>query len=116
MAQTGNYIRDTGATSLSDPLKENTTLIQLNLSGEHKRNNTQIASINNPPFFLFLSKTTDDDIRNRGATSLSDALKENTTLTQLNIHGEHKRNNTQIALSLLTNQQKTTLETQEPHH
>ena len=31
----------------------------------------------------------------RGATSMSNALKSNTTLTQLNIGGKHKRNNTQ---------------------
>ena len=37
---TDNYIRDTGATSLSESLKSNTTLTELNLSGEDKRKKT----------------------------------------------------------------------------
>ena len=37
IASTDNYIGDTGATSLSEALKLNTTLTELNLSGEDKR-------------------------------------------------------------------------------
>ena len=37
---TDNNIRDTGATSLSESLKSNTTLTILNLSGEDKRKKT----------------------------------------------------------------------------
>ena len=98
MAPTGNYIRDTGATSLSDALKSNTTLTKLDLSGEQKKRNTQMKSVNNP-LFSILIKSIDNDIRNGGGTSLSDALKSNTTLTELNLYGEHKRNNTKMTLS-----------------
>ena len=49
-SSTGNEIGEKGATSVSDALKSNTTLTKLDLTGEHKRNNTQMASINNPPF------------------------------------------------------------------
>ena len=47
---TDNYIGDTGATSLSGSLKSNTSLTELNLRSEYERNNTQMASINNPNF------------------------------------------------------------------
>ena len=94
---TANKIGDSGATSLSDALKSNTTLMKLNLWGNYKRNNTQMASINNP-LFSILIKSTANNIGYIGATSLSDALKSNTTLTQLNLWCKHKkRNSTQIA-------------------
>ena len=51
---TGNKIGDTGAASLSDALKSNTALTQLDLESEYKSNNTQIASINNPLFSIFI--------------------------------------------------------------
>ena len=92
---TGNSIGETGATSLSDALKSNTTLTKLNLWREHKRDNTQMASINNP-LFSILIKSTGNNIGETGATSLSDALKSNTTLTKLNLRGEHEINNTQM--------------------
>ena len=38
--KTANKIGDSGATSLSNALKINTTLTKLGLGGEHKRNNT----------------------------------------------------------------------------
>ena len=53
MTSTGKHIEGTGATSLSDALKSNTTLTGLYLSGEDKY--TQMTSINNPLFFLFSS-------------------------------------------------------------
>ena len=53
---TGNMIGDTGAISLSDTLKSNTTLTVLNLSSEDKRNNTQMASTNNPLFSFSSNK------------------------------------------------------------
>ena len=93
---TGNSIGETGATSLSDALKSNTTLTKLNLWREHKRDNTQMASINNP-LFSILIKSTGNNIGETGATSLSDALKSNAALTQLDVCCEYKRNNTQIA-------------------
>ena len=93
---TVNIIGEIEATSLSDALKSNKTLTQLNLGGKHKRNSTQTASINNP-FFFILIKSTGENIGETGATSLSDALKANTTLTELNLNCEDKRNNTQMA-------------------
>ena len=41
-----------------------------------------MAFINNPLFFI-LNKSTGNPIEETGETSLSDALKSNTTLTQL---------------------------------
>ena len=93
---TGNWIREGGATSLSDALKSNTTLIELKLNSvKAKESNTQMASINKQ-LFSILIKLTANKIGERGATSLSDALKSNATLIQLELSCEHKRNNTQI--------------------
>ena len=52
MASTGNKIGETGATSLSDALKSNTTLTKLELDGEHERNNTNDAHRTISFFFL----------------------------------------------------------------
>ena len=95
MSSTGNEIRERGATALSDALKSNTTLKSLQLWGEDKGNNTQMVSINNS-IFSILIKSTVNEIGDTGATSLSDALKSNTTLATLDLSGEHKRNNTQM--------------------
>ena len=81
---------------MSDALKSNTALSGLDIGGEDKRNNTQIASINNP-LFSILIKTTVNKIGDTGIASLSDALKSNTTLSGLDLGSEHKRNNTQMA-------------------
>ena len=59
------------------------TLTKLNLWGA-QRNNTQMASINNLLFSVHI-KSTDNDIGERGVASLSDALKSNTTLIELNL-------------------------------
>ena len=135
-----------GATPLSESLKSNTTLTQLNLSREDKRkkedtkdtyqqftlflsihvnrqqhwrhrcyiiewiieikhntNNarsgwwrqnkedTQKTSINNSLFF-FLFTPTGNGIRDKGASSLSESLKSNTTLIELDLSGEDRRN------------------------
>ena len=47
----------------------------------------QTESINNPPFFFFL-KTTDNNIGDTGAVIISNALKTNTTLTELCLASE----------------------------
>ena len=52
-----------------------------------------MANINNPLYSTVI-KSTVNNIRERGATSLSDALKSNTTLTKFNLRGKHKRNDT----------------------
>ena len=93
---TENIIGSAGATSLSDALKANIALTELDLSCEHKRNNTQMASVNNP-LFPILIKPKGNNIGKKGATSLGNALKSNTTLAKLNLGREHKRNNTQMA-------------------
>ena len=89
---TDNNIGGTGATSLSELLKSNTTLTELNLSGEDKRN---AKDIHQPITLLFLLSLTDNYIGERGATSLSESLKSNTTLKKLDLWGEDKRNKTQ---------------------
>ena len=93
---TDNIIGDKGATSMGEALKTNTTLTQIELRGEDKRNNTQIASINKPLFSINI-KSIENRIGERGATSLFYALKSNTALTKLDLKSEHKRNNTQMA-------------------
>ena len=95
-------IGETGATLLSEALKSNTTLTGLNLSGEHKRNNTEMACINKPLLFSRLKrKQTGNNIGEKGTKPLSDALKSNTTLKILNLRREFKRNNTQITYNKL---------------
>ena len=88
-------IGEKGATSLSDALKSNKTLIELYLGCKHKRNKTQIAS-NNNLIFLFI-RSIGSNIGYIGATSMSEALKTNTTLAKLDLGCKHKRNKTQIA-------------------
>ena len=74
---------------MSDALKSNTTLAKLYLESEHKRNSTQMVSINNQHSFILI-KSKDNNIGYTGAASLSEALKSNTTLTKLNLSGEDK--------------------------
>ena len=45
-------------------------------------------------FAIYTKPQTGNTIRGRGASSLSDALRSNTTLTELNLESEDKRNNT----------------------
>ena len=92
---TDNTIGKSGAASLSESLKSNTTLTALILKSEDKRKRTHkrhpsIVTF----FFLFLS--TDNDIGDTGATSLSELLKSNTTLTYLDLSGEDKRQKTRM--------------------
>ena len=77
---------------LCELLKTNTTVTELELNSEHKQNNTQMVSINNPLFFNLIISTV-NNIGERGVKSLSDALKSNTSITKLNLRREYKRNN-----------------------
>ena len=52
-SSTGNDIGDTGATSLSESFKSNTTLTGLYLKSEYKRKKTQRMSINNSLVFIY---------------------------------------------------------------
>ena len=116
---TENNIGETGATSLSDALKSNTTLTQLDLSREDKRNNTN--GIHQQSTLSILNKSTENRIGEAGATSLSDALKSNTTLTKLDLRSENQKKHIdeihqQSTLSFSSNQQGTALEKQEQRH
>ena len=86
---TGNDILGSGTASLSESLKSNTTITKLNLWGQCKRRHKK-TSINNS-LFSFLFTTTGNEIGDTGATSLSKALKSNTTLTELSLGSEDKR-------------------------
>ena len=81
-------IGDVGASALGNALKKNRTLMILDLRGEDKKETTQMAFTNNLPSLLILSG---NKIGERGATSMSDALKTNTTLTELVLCCEDKR-------------------------
>ena len=78
---------------MSEALKSNTTPKKLNLSGEDKRKKTQKTNTNNS-LFSFLITSTGNKIGESGATLLSESLKSNTTLTELNLSGEDKRKKT----------------------
>ena len=80
--KTANKIEDTGATSLGEALKVNTTLTKLDLTSEHIEMQT---SSNNCSFFNLYIKSTGNDIGEIGAKSLGEALKANATLTKLSL-------------------------------
>ena len=87
---TGNSIREGGATLLSEALKTNKTLTELNLTCEDKKRH--LIGVNQQiTFFSFLFSSTDNWIGVRGATTFSESLKTNTTLTKLYLGGEDKR-------------------------
>ena len=92
ITSTDNNIGGAGAASLSKALKSNTTLTKLNLGGKDKRKKTQMVSINKS-LFSFLFTSTDNNIGNAGATSLSESLKSNITLMKLNLSRDDKRQN-----------------------
>ena len=94
---TGINIGDTGATSLSEVLKSNTTLTKLNFGGEDKRKKTQKRRLSTIHNFSLLFTSTGNNIGDTGATSLSEALKSNTTLTELCLSGDYKKKDTQKA-------------------
>ena len=52
-----------------------------------------MTSINNS-LLSFVFTSTDNEVGETGKTSLSDALKSNTTLTELNLKREDKRKKT----------------------
>ena len=93
-SSTANRIGDAGATTLSESLKSNTTLTKLYLSGEDKRKKTRERHPSTIHFFSFLFTTTGNEIGDTGAISLCEALKSNTTLTQLDLWSEDKRKKT----------------------
>ena len=117
---TDNSIGETGVKSLSESLKSNTTLTQLNLSGEDKRKKAHKRHPSTIHSFPFHITSTGSIIGERGAASLSESLKSNTTLTELNLSGQDKRKKTHATHSssnysfpFSSHQQGTILETQE---
>ena len=90
-SSTGNVIGDTGATSLSEALKTNATLTELNLNGEDKRKKTLKRYPSTIHSFSFLFTSTGNTIGDTGAASLSEALKSNTTLIKLDLSGKDKK-------------------------
>ena len=88
---TDNKIGGTGATSLSESLRSNTTL---NQSDEYKKKKTHKRHTSTIHVFTFSPNSTGNDIGDTGASSLSEALKSNTTLTELNLSCEDKRQKT----------------------
>ena len=93
---TESSIGATGATSLSESVKLNTALTELRLSCENKRKTTYKWHPLAIHSFPFLFTPTDNIIGDTGVTSLSDSLKSNTTLTELNLGCEDKRKDTQM--------------------
>ena len=123
ITSTGINIGDTGATSLSEVLKSNTTLTKLNFGGEDKRKKTQKRRLSTIHNFSLLFTSTGNNIGDTGATSLNEPLKSNTTLTELDLGREDKRKNTHKrhpstihSFHFSSHQKKSVLETQEQHH
>ena len=115
---TDNKIGETGATSLSEALKSNITLTELNLCGEDNRKKTHKRTSINNSLFSFLTTITANSIGETGATSLSEALKSNTALTKLNLEGDDKKekktHKRHLSInSFISHQQGTTLEKEE---
>ena len=84
---TDNDIDNSGAYNLSEALKTNTTLTELDLSCEDKWTHKRHP----PASHSSLSSHTDNIFRDLGATSLSEALESNTTLTKLDLNSEKTR-------------------------
>ena len=91
---TGDYVEDKGAKALSEALKSNTTLTELNLGGGDKRKKTHKRRPSTIHSFPFLFTSTDNNIGETETTSLSESLKSNTTLTELYLWGDDKRKKT----------------------
>ena len=82
---TGNKIEHTGATSLGEALKTNTTLQTLNLACEDKRTRAHEQVTYETTFPG--SCATVNCIEEPGAKTMGEFLKTNTTLTELNLAG-----------------------------
>ena len=80
---------------MGESLKSNTTLTALNLSGEDKRKKThkRCLSTKSTCFFLLMLYPIENNIKSAGLKSLTQQLKSNTALTELELDG--KRNYTQ---------------------
>ena len=88
--QSGITLNSEGAVTLCKALKTNTSLTKLGLISAYSRE-SKCFGIYKYCSFLLMSKTTENELDERGATSLSDALKSNSTLTKLDLEGEKKK-------------------------
>lgn len=106
---TGNKIGDTGATSISEALKTNTTLTELDLGGEKQQ------MVSNKHLFFNRTKSTGNVIGGLGAKALSESLKVNTKLISLGLRSEQKITIAKYIQRLCSRffQQVTRLEIQE---
>ena len=85
----GNEIQEAGAASLSESLKVNTTLSYLNLIC--KQLGPGFQNTKKEVNRCFLDVLTGNKIGDTGATAISDALKTNTTLTELDLGGDNQQ-------------------------
>ena len=105
---------------LCKALESNTTLVKLNLKSENQRKKTHKRHPSTNHFFSIIITTIDNHIGDIGTTSLSEALKLNTTLTKLNMFCGYERHTKdiyqQFALLFTTHKQGTRLEKREQCH
>lgn len=85
----GNSIRDEGAFALSSALRTNTTLTKLSLMRKILFGFSLDTSFS---VWKRFSKTTENKISDCGARALSEAVKNNTTMTKLYLSGKHISN------------------------
>ena len=89
-SRTGNFnIKEGGAIPLSEALKSNTTLTKLDLSSEDKRRAIHMTLCLS--LVTNLVKLIGTYIYPKGGVALSEALKVNSSLTDLNLEGNNKR-------------------------
>ena len=92
-----NYLGTEGAKTISESLKVNTSLTELNLGCDEK-----IRKEKERTKWKEMKKWIDNEIGTEGAKTISESLKINTSLTELNLGGyekvrmkENKRNEQQ---------------------
>src|SRR5438270_45813 len=88
----GNNIGRAGARALAESLKQNTTLTNLNLScmselGNHSLQLRDGIKLTICACLLIPCSFSVNNIGGKGASALAESLKQNTTLTNLNLEG-----------------------------
>lgn len=98
-----NNICDGGAKSFAEALKTNTTLTELYLDSEHKKETRSQQSTNKSLTFIHIILTA-NNIWDSGAKSLGESLKVNTTLIKLFLRGNNDSSQMTGPLPLMPNQ------------
>ena len=80
-----NQIGDEGAKRISESLKINTSLTELDLGSDEKIRNKREKMK-----WSEMKEWIDNQIGNEGAKTISESLKINTSLTELNLEGDEK--------------------------